>query len=95
MRRFLTIVATIGALALLGAPALARNKTRHPGIPPGAQGNNGYFEEFASGPGGSKVPVQNYPGSTTVITRKMMDDFQTRSVCQAALLAPGVTGSCR
>ena len=36
------------------------------------------------------------PGSTTVITRKMMDDFQTRNVCDALPMAPGVTTSgCR
>ena len=35
------------------------------------------------------------PGSTTVITRKMMDDFQSRNLCDALRMAPGVTvGGC-
>jgi outer membrane receptor for ferric coprogen and ferric-rhodotorulic acid len=32
------------------------------------------------------------PGSTSVITRKMMDDFQSRNLCDALRLAPGVSG---
>jgi outer membrane receptor for ferric coprogen and ferric-rhodotorulic acid len=58
-------------------------------------GDSGYFSNFVTGPTGMKIPNQNYPGSETVITRKMMDDFQVRSVCGALLLAPGVTASCR
>jgi outer membrane receptor for ferric coprogen and ferric-rhodotorulic acid len=35
------------------------------------------------------------PGSTSVITRKMMDDFQSRNLCDALRLAPGVSsGGC-
>lgn len=93
MRRFLTVLATAGALAL-AAPSFAKNGTRHPPAPSGAS-DDGYFADFVTGTGGRKIPVQNYPGSTTIITRKMMDDFQTRSLCDALRLAPGVTASCR
>lgn len=54
--------------------------------------DDGYFSDYVTGPLGSKTPVMDVPGSTTVITRKMMDDFQSRSLCDALRLAPGVTG---
>lgn len=55
----------------------------------------GYFARYVTGPGGTRIPVREVPGSTTVITRQMMDDFQARSVCDALRFAPGVTvGGC-
>ncbi|QGM98723.1 Plug domain-containing protein [Methylocystis parvus] len=95
MRRFLTVLTTTLALALL-SPAFAKGKGGHVPAPASAEaGDDGYFDGFVTGLSGQKVPVMQYPGSTTVITRKMMDDFQTRSVCDALLMAPGVTASCR
>jgi outer membrane receptor for ferric coprogen and ferric-rhodotorulic acid len=91
MRRSLTLLAV---LALLAAPALAKGRTS-PAPPRAETEDTGYFSNFITGPGGNKIPIQNYPGSATVVTRKMMDDFQVRSVCGALLLAPGVTASCR
>lgn len=93
MRRYLTCLATV-ALALAYAPAFAKGRATHP-QPQVETDDGGYFADFITGPGGTKIPVQNYPGSVTVVTRKMMDDFQARSVCDALLLAPGVTASCR
>lgn len=97
MRRFPTILATTCALALVPAPALARNTTRHSPAPESAEArDDGYFDGFITGIGGDKIPVGEYPGSATVITRKIMDDFQARSVCDALRLAPGVSVSgCR
>ncbi|MBM3654516.1 MAG: Plug domain-containing protein, partial [Alphaproteobacteria bacterium] len=40
-----------------------------------------------------RAPIMEVPGSATVITRKMMDDMQSRSLCDALRLAPGVTTS--
>ncbi|WP_457796765.1 TonB-dependent receptor plug domain-containing protein [Methylocystis sp. S23] len=53
-----------------------------------------YFAEDVTGPSGTKTPAAQVP--TSVITRKMMDDVQARSLCDALRLAPGVsTGGCR
>jgi outer membrane receptor protein involved in Fe transport len=55
-----------------------------------------YFAEDVTGPSGTKTPAAQVPGSTSVITRKMMDDVQARSLCDALRVAPGVsTGGCR
>jgi outer membrane receptor for ferric coprogen and ferric-rhodotorulic acid len=82
------------ALALLPAGALAKSK-RHPPAAPSAEAasEDGYFYHYLTGSAGQKIPVMEYPGSATVITRKMMDDFQARSVCDALRLAPAVAAS--
>lgn len=54
--------------------------------------DDGYFSDYVTGPAGTRVPIMQVPGSATVITRKMMDDFQSRNLCDALRLAPGVTG---
>ena len=57
--------------------------------------DDGYFSDYVTGPAGTKTPIMDFPGSTTVITRKMMDDFQARNICDALRMAPGVTvGNC-
>lgn len=55
--------------------------------------DDGYFSDYVTGPTGAPTPVMQVPGSTSVITRKMMDDFQSRDLCGALRLAPGVTTS--
>lgn len=68
-----------------GAPARAR-----PAVPATHSGD-GYFSNDLTGPGGSKTPLMTYPGSVTVVTRKMMDDLGARSLCDALRFVPGVT----
>lgn len=94
MRRFLTIFAALTVLALACEPAFAKGKARPaPTTARGGDRADGYFDQFITGPGGQRIPVRDYPGSATVITRKMMDDFQARNICDALRLAPGVSAS--
>lgn len=96
MRRFLMVaVLTFGA-ASIDDVAFAGSKGR--GVAkgraaPAARSDDGYFSNYITGPGGTKIPVRDYPGSATVITRKMMDDFQARNICDALRMAPGVSVS--
>ena len=55
--------------------------------------DDGYFSDYLSGPGGQRTRLRDYPGSATVITRKMMNDFQANDLCDALRLAPGVIAS--
>lgn len=55
--------------------------------------DDGYFSNYVTGPAGVRTPIMQVPGSASVITRKMMDDLQSRSLCDALRLAPGVTTS--
>jgi outer membrane receptor for ferric coprogen and ferric-rhodotorulic acid len=61
--------------------------------PPPQYYDDGYFSNYVTGPTGAPTPIMQTPGSASVITRKMMDDFQSRSLCDALRLAPGVTTS--
>lgn len=57
--------------------------------------DDGYFAKYITGPGGARMPIRDYPGSASVVTRKMMDDFQSNSLCDALRFTPGVTvGGC-
>ena len=96
MCKLLLATATIGVAFSLGDASLAREKRRQPAAAANENGRDiGYFSNYLSGPGGMKTPIRDYPGSATVITRKMMDDIQARSVCDALRLAPGVfVGGC-
>ncbi len=60
---------------------------------PVAPAEDGYFSGYVTGPTGTKVPIRRVPGSATVITRKMMDDFQANTICDALHFAPGVIAS--
>ena len=61
---------------------------------PSAQyADDGYFGRYITGPGGQQIPLRDYPGSAYVVTRKMMDDFGARNVCEALRFAPGVVAS--
>lgn len=86
------------AFAGLTAPAAADPRVRgfrapiHRSAPP-AYSDDGYFSNYVTGPAGTQTPIMQVPGSATVITRKMMDDVQSRSLCDALRLAPGVTTS--
>ncbi|MFO1104454.1 MAG: TonB-dependent receptor [Methylocystis sp.] len=55
--------------------------------------DDGYFSNYVTGPTGAPTPIMQVPGSASVITRKMMDDFQSRSLCDSLRLAPGVSTS--
>lgn len=92
MRKLLIAMMAAGVLSPLGDAGLAREKRRLPSVAVQNEGGRdiGYFSNYLTGPGGMKTPIRDYPGSATVITRKMMDDFQARSVCDALRLAPGV-----
>lgn len=80
-------VATAAAdMRVRGSPARIH---RVAPVPP--PDGDGYFSDFVTGPAGARAAVMDVPGSTTVITRKMMDDFQSRSLCDALRMAPGVT----
>jgi outer membrane receptor for ferric coprogen and ferric-rhodotorulic acid len=96
MREFLTTAAAIGVLIACCGVACAKPRPRVAVQNQAAEGRDvGYFSNYLTGPAGMKTPVRDYPGSATVITRKMMDDFQARSVCDALRLAPGVSvGGC-
>ncbi|MGD9657265.1 MAG: TonB-dependent receptor plug domain-containing protein [Methylocystis sp.] len=61
--------------------------------PPPPYSDDGYFANYVTGPTGTRTPIMQVPGSVSVVTRKMMDDFQSRNLCDALRLAPGVTTS--
>ena len=89
----------LAALALIGLTTAAAADVRVRGsrarvyrVPPPYY-DDGYFSNYVTGPTGTPTPVMHVPGSTSVITRKMMDDFQSRDLCGALRLAPGVTAS--
>ncbi|MGD9543179.1 MAG: TonB-dependent receptor plug domain-containing protein [Methylocystis sp.] len=88
------------ACAVLTVPAIAGDQRVrgarariHRVAPPPPDYDDGYFTNYVTGPTGQPTPVMQVPGSTSVITRKMMDDFQSRNLCDALRLAPGVTTS--
>lgn len=96
MRKLLAAVAAGGLLLSFGDAGLARQGPRPRPAPQNpARGDDGYFSPYLTGAGGRKVPLNEYPGAATVITRKMMDDIQARSLCDALRYAPGVwVGGC-
>jgi outer membrane receptor for ferric coprogen and ferric-rhodotorulic acid len=86
------------ACAGLTAPAPADPRVRgfRPQVhraPPPRYSDDGYFSNYVTGPTGAPTPIMQVPGSASVITRKMMDDFQSRSLCDSLRLAPGVSTS--
>lgn len=91
------LVAALAILLMLLAVESVAAQRRLRGDAPLSRGepDSGYFAQYITGPGGRKIPLRDYPGSAYVVTRKMMDDFQTRSVCDALRFAPGVVaGGC-
>ena len=89
----LIVVATVGLTTAAAADARvrgARARVHHVAPPPYTE--DVYFSDYVTGPTGRRTPVMQVPGSTSVITRKMMDDFQSRNLCDALRLAPGVSG---
>ena len=91
----LIAVATVGLTTAAAAEARVRGAHArvHRVAPPPPYTDDGYFSDYVTGPTGAATPVMQVPGSTSVITRKMMDDFQSRDLCGALRLAPGVTTS--
>lgn len=91
----LVVVATIGLTTAAAAePRVRGARPRvHHVAPPPQYYDDGYFSNYVTGPTGAPTPVMQVPGSTSVVTRKMMDDFQSRDLCGALRLAPGVTTS--
>lgn len=93
------ILVAVACVIGLTAPAAADTRVRgararvHRVAPPPPYYDDGYFSNYVTGPTGAPTPVMQVPGSTSVITRKMMDDFQSRDLCGALRLAPGVTTS--
>jgi outer membrane receptor for ferric coprogen and ferric-rhodotorulic acid len=99
MRKALSLILLVAiAGAGLTPPAAADPRVRgyraqvHRAPPP-RYSDDGYFSNYVTGPTGAPTPVMQVPGSASVITRKMMDDFQSRSLCDALRLAPGVSAS--
>lgn len=92
------ILVAVACVIGLTAPAAADTRVRgararvHRVAPP-PYSDDGYFSEYVTGPTGAPTPAMQVPGSTSVITRQMMDDFQSRDLCGALRLAPGVTTS--
>jgi outer membrane receptor protein involved in Fe transport len=86
---------SIGLAAALLLSAFEAAATQRVRRAPPAQSDD-YFAADVTGPTGKKTPAAQVPGSTSVITRKMMDDVQARSLCDALRIAPGVsTSGCR
>jgi outer membrane receptor for ferric coprogen and ferric-rhodotorulic acid len=95
MKISISTLVVLAAIAAAPADGLAKSRARPRAPPPVETSDDGYFIDHLTGPGGSRTPIMNVPGSATVITRKMMDDFQSRSLCDALRMAPGVTvGGC-
>lgn len=90
----LVAVASVGLTTAAAADIRVRgSRARIHRVAPPPYYDDGYFSDYVTGPTGTPTPVMQVPGSTSVITRKMMDDFQTRDLCGALRLAPGVTAS--
>jgi outer membrane receptor for ferric coprogen and ferric-rhodotorulic acid len=86
----LAAIAPVDATAgprVRGAPAINQQVWRAP------HADDGYFSDYISGPAGGRTRVRDYPGSATVITRKMMNDFQANNLCDALRFAPGVVAT--
>jgi outer membrane receptor for ferric coprogen and ferric-rhodotorulic acid len=90
----LAAIACIGLTPPAGADPRVRGFRAqiHRAAPP-QYSDDGYFSNYVTGPTGTPTPIMQVPGSASVVTRKMMDDFQSRSLCDALRLAPGVTTS--
>ncbi len=50
----------------------------------------GYYVPYVTGPGGTRVPVMQVPGSVTVVPRSLMDDQQATTLGEALRYVPGV-----
>jgi len=62
-----------------------------PGISGGPRpSDTGYYVPYVTGPGGTRVPVMQIPGSVTVVPRSLMDDQQATTLGQALRNVPGV-----
>jgi len=57
------------------------------GPPPG---DTGYYVPYVTGPGGTRVPVMQVPGSVTVVPRSLIDDQQATTLGEALRYVPGV-----
>lgn len=90
----LIVVATVGLTTAAAADVRVRGSRArvHYVPPPPPYSDDGYFSNYVTGPTGSPTPIMQVPGSASVVTRKMMDDFQSRNLCDALRLAPGVSG---
>lgn len=88
------LACVIGLTASAAADTRVRGaRARVHRVAPPPYYDDGYFSDYVTGPTGAPTPVMQVPGSNSVITRKMMDDFQSRDLCGALRLAPGVTTS--
>lgn len=58
-----------------------------------ARNGSGYYVPNVTDPVGNKVPIMQIPGSAVVVPRKVMDDQQNITVCDALRNVSGV--SCR
>lgn len=87
----LRIIAIGAGLALLSGGALAEPLAKIGKSNKPAPGDDGYYVPYVAGQDGQKRSVMDVPGSVTVISRKVMDDQQSRSVADALRNAPGVT----
>jgi outer membrane receptor for ferric coprogen and ferric-rhodotorulic acid len=89
----LIVVAMVGLTTAAAADIRVRGAhARVHRVTPPPYTDDGYFADSVTGPTGAPTSVMQVPGSTSVITRKMMDDFQSRNLCDALRLAPGVSG---
>lgn len=96
MRAILIVIAAVTALAVMEASAGPRIRGAPARVQqawPAPHADDGYFSNYLSGPAGQRTRLRDFPGSATVVTRKMMDDFQANNLCGALRFAPGVVVS--
>jgi hypothetical protein len=88
-RILLIAAATVFACHVTVATAAQRtashNQVQDRRLPPASRSE--YLEYYVTGPLGNQTRVDRIPGSVTVITRRLIDDLQARSVCDALRMA--------
>lgn len=94
MVRFFCTACALVALLCAADPALARERRvvgDDPGVSAGLRSPPA--ERGPDSPDWTRI--DRYRGSTTVITRQMLDDYKAQTLCDALRLAPGVfVGGC-
>jgi outer membrane receptor for ferric coprogen and ferric-rhodotorulic acid len=96
--RLAVILAAAGVFQVSEArsePLVRGGKARivvNPGTSNGSgPGDSGYYVPYVTGPGGTRVPMMQIPGSVSVVQRSLMDDQQATTVGEALRYVPGVT----
>jgi outer membrane receptor for ferric coprogen and ferric-rhodotorulic acid len=76
-------------------PLIRGSKARVVASPGASNGpgssDSGYYLPYVTGPGGTRVPAMQIPGSVSVVPRSLMDDQQATTLGEALRYVPGVT----